>query len=187
MSKSGPDYSLFRSRMPATLIGNESVPKIIINNTISLFLKTAISILLISNHNSFRVLSGKIASVYFICMKYIYILALEIASWGNQHCANCIGTLSFPIGLTWLHVGSKEVVQKLGHSRKQSCELSESRIFIAWSNSANKQKTVSSTPTAWTSLTFAQNLKQQYKQVATVMIATKRTVAAFSPCCVLLW
>jgi len=100
MSKSGPDYSLFRSRMPATLIGNESVPKIIINDTISLFLKTAISILLISNHNSFRVLSGKIASVYFICMKYIYILALEIASSGNQHCANCIGTLSFPIGLT---------------------------------------------------------------------------------------
>jgi len=28
--------------------------------------------------------------------KYIYILALEMASPGNQHCANCIGTLSFP-------------------------------------------------------------------------------------------
>jgi len=36
------------------------------------------------------------ASVYFIC-KYIYILVLEMASPGNQHCANCIGTLSFPI------------------------------------------------------------------------------------------
>ena len=34
---------------------NESVPKIIINNTINLFL-AAISILVISNHNSFRVL-----------------------------------------------------------------------------------------------------------------------------------
>jgi len=32
--------------------------------------------------------------------KYIYILAPEMASPGNQHCANCIGTLSFPILLT---------------------------------------------------------------------------------------
>jgi len=29
--------------------------------------------------------------------KYIIILALEMASPGNQHCANCIGALSFPI------------------------------------------------------------------------------------------
>ena len=28
---------------------------------------------------------------------YIYILALEMASPWNQHCTNCIGTLSFPI------------------------------------------------------------------------------------------
>jgi len=34
-------------------IWNESVPKIIINNAINLFLKTAINILAISNHNSF--------------------------------------------------------------------------------------------------------------------------------------
>jgi len=33
---------------------NESVPKIIINDTINLFLKTAISIFVISNQNSFR-------------------------------------------------------------------------------------------------------------------------------------
>ena len=65
-------------------IGNESVPKIIINNTINSFLKTAISILVISNHNSFRVLLDKIASVYFIWKRY-HILALEIASPGNQH------------------------------------------------------------------------------------------------------
>ena len=37
----------------ATHTGNVSVPKIIMNNTINLFLKTAISILLISNHNKF--------------------------------------------------------------------------------------------------------------------------------------
>jgi len=50
------------------------------NNTINLFFETAISVLLISKHNSFRVLFDKIASVYFlekyICfiylLKYIY-------------------------------------------------------------------------------------------------------------------
>jgi len=45
------------------VIGNESVPKIIINDTINLFCKTAIIILAISNHNSFRVLFDSIASV----------------------------------------------------------------------------------------------------------------------------
>jgi len=34
---------------------------------------------------------------YILFEKYIYILALEIASPGKQHCANCIGTLPFPI------------------------------------------------------------------------------------------
>ena len=49
-----------------TPIGNESVGNIIINDTINLIFKTAIGIFLISNHNSFRVLFDKIASVYFI-------------------------------------------------------------------------------------------------------------------------
>jgi len=57
---------------------------------------TAISILLISNHNGLTVLFDKIASVYFIWF-FFQILALEMASSGNQHFANCIGTLSFPI------------------------------------------------------------------------------------------
>jgi len=51
--------------------GSESVPKIIINNTINIFL-TAISILVISNHNSIRVLFDEIASVYFI-LKFFFI------------------------------------------------------------------------------------------------------------------
>jgi len=34
---------------------------------------------------------------YILFEEYIYILALEMASSGNHHCANCIGTLSFPI------------------------------------------------------------------------------------------
>jgi len=41
------------------------------------------------------VLFYKIASVYYI-QKYINILALEMASPGNRHSANCIGALSFP-------------------------------------------------------------------------------------------
>ena len=66
------------------------------------FSATAISILVISNHNSFRVLFDKIASVYFILKNVrflISILALEMASPGNRHCAKCIGTLSFAIVL----------------------------------------------------------------------------------------
>jgi len=53
-------------RESASVIGNESVPKIIINDTINLLIKTAISISVISNGNSFRVLFDKIASVYYI-------------------------------------------------------------------------------------------------------------------------
>ena len=41
-------------------------------------------------------LFDKAASVYFF-EKYVNILALEMASPVNQHCANCIGALSFPI------------------------------------------------------------------------------------------
>jgi len=48
------------------VVGNESVPKIIVNGTINLFAKTAISILAISNRSSFRVPFVEIASVYFI-------------------------------------------------------------------------------------------------------------------------
>ena len=42
--------------------------EIIINNAIDLILKIAISILVISNHNSFRVLFDKIASVYLMLL-----------------------------------------------------------------------------------------------------------------------
>jgi len=34
---------------------------------------------------------------YILFEKYIYILALEMASPGNRHCTSCIGTLSFPL------------------------------------------------------------------------------------------
>jgi len=51
------------------------------------------------------VLFDKIASVpYMLFEKYIYILALEMASPGKQHCASSIGTHSFPIAT--VHMGS---------------------------------------------------------------------------------
>ena len=71
------------------------VPKIIVNNTLTLFFETAIDILVISNHNSVRVLFYEIAPVgYILSEKHIHILAVEMASPENQHRANCIGTLS---------------------------------------------------------------------------------------------
>jgi len=55
------------------------------------FSYTAISILVISNHNSFRVPIDKLLP-YILFEKYINILALEMDSPGNRHCASCIGT-----------------------------------------------------------------------------------------------
>jgi len=49
-----------------------SLPKMMINDTISLLFKSAISIFVISNRNRFRVLFDKIASVYFY-LKNIYL------------------------------------------------------------------------------------------------------------------
>jgi len=74
-----PEPKVIMPLKPSTLlsyysvtIGKESVPKIIINNAINVFFKPAISILVISNRNSFRVLFDRIPSVYFIC-KNIFI------------------------------------------------------------------------------------------------------------------
>jgi len=67
---------------------------IIINNTVNLF-SYAVSILVISNHNSFRVVFEKKLLPSILFEKYTYILALEMASPGNQHLANFIRTLSF--------------------------------------------------------------------------------------------
>jgi len=57
-------------------IGNESVPKIIVNDTIKFFSQTAISTLVGSNHNSFRVLFDKLL-LCILFEKYINVLALQ--------------------------------------------------------------------------------------------------------------
>ena len=66
------------------------------------FFKTAISILVISKHNGFRVRFDKIASALQKINLYTSALLFqhwkwEIASPENRHCAKCIGTLSFPM------------------------------------------------------------------------------------------
>jgi len=50
-----------------------------------------------SNHNGFRECRLIKRLPYILFEKYIYILASETASLGNQHCANSIGTLAVPI------------------------------------------------------------------------------------------
>ena len=59
----------------------------------------------ISNHNSFRVLFDKNCFRIILFEKYIFILAAEMASLGNQHCAN-ISTVSFPITVADILPGS---------------------------------------------------------------------------------
>jgi len=82
------------------------------NNTLHLFFeKNAISILLTSNNNSFRVLSDEKTYVYFLIEKiYLYIsirngqpveLALyQLYMFTEKNGSNCICTLSFPIKTT---------------------------------------------------------------------------------------
>ena len=70
-------------------IGNESVPKIIINDTVNFFSETAISILVISDHNSLRVRFDKIALVYFIRRKYKYFSVGNGQPREPALCQNC--------------------------------------------------------------------------------------------------
>jgi len=85
-------WQVSKSHIFRVYMGNESVPKVIINNAINLFIKTAISILVISNRNMvFECCLIKLLS-YVSFDKYIYIFAVEMASPVNQHYASCIGT-----------------------------------------------------------------------------------------------
>ena len=71
--------------------GNESVPKIVIDNKTNLFSNTPIRILLISDTVSECWMIKSLP--YILFEKYIYILALEMTSAGNSIWASCIGTL----------------------------------------------------------------------------------------------
>ena len=57
--------------------------------------------------------------------KNIDILALEMASTGNRHCANCIGTLSFPVVYRWpqSHEGGRARLPGNGSSSVTCCEV----------------------------------------------------------------
>ena len=73
--------------------------------------------MVISNHNSFGCCLIKLLP-YILFEKYINILALEITSPGNRHCANSIGTLLFPI-LKQFSVHCVKSVKTLNSRREQ--------------------------------------------------------------------
>ena len=64
-------------------IGNKRVPKTIINNTINLFFKLQLAFWQFQTITVSECCLTKLLSVYFI-WKYIYILALKMASQGNN-------------------------------------------------------------------------------------------------------
>ena len=108
-------------------MGNDSAPKIIINDTI-FFSYTAISILVISNHNSFGCCLTKLLPC-ILFEKCINILASEMASQGNRHCANCVGSmgaLSFPI-VAALGRGAQKAI---AISRPSVCPLAYFRNHV---------------------------------------------------------
>jgi len=72
------------------------VPKIIINDRIKFFLKVQSAFCQFQTTTVSECCLKKLLP-YILFEKCIYILALEMASPGNQHCAICIGTLSFSI------------------------------------------------------------------------------------------
>ena len=72
---------------------------------------------------------------YILFETQIYILALEMASPGNQHCANCIGTLSFPMQLDKRL--SNGTLRDLRRKVKEKKEELEGRAHTGLGPSAN--------------------------------------------------
>jgi len=83
-------------RFPKPCEQATKVPKIIINDRIKFFLKVQSAFCQFQTTTVSECCLKKLLP-YILSEKCIYILALEMASPGNQHCAICIGTLSFPI------------------------------------------------------------------------------------------
>ena len=75
--------------------GNESLPKIIINDTMTFFLKLQSAFWWLQTITVSECCSIKLLP-YILFENYNKSLALDLASPWNRHCANCIGTLSFP-------------------------------------------------------------------------------------------
>jgi len=92
------------------------VPKIIINDTIRFF---SISILVTRTTTVSECCLIKLLP-YIFFEKYMDILALEMASPGNRHCANCIGALSFPISVReWWSVDT--MLRARAHPTRARC------------------------------------------------------------------
>jgi len=67
--------------------------------------------------------------------EYIYILALEMASPGNQHCVSCIGTLSFRI-VTRDTVTERMILGRtacIAYMRSIATDVERSVVCMCWS------------------------------------------------------
>jgi len=113
-------FVFFTSCFWAAMYANKDV------YTINLFLKTAINILLISNLNSFPVLFDKIACAYILFEKYSYILALEMASQGNQHCADCVTNFTLIDCLNIYRTALRQICTTISRTMvvNDQCEIS---------------------------------------------------------------
>ena len=75
-------------------IGNESVPKIILNDTINYFFKLQSACWQFQTITVSECCLMKLLP-YILFLKYVYTFALEIGNPVNQHCSNCTDALSF--------------------------------------------------------------------------------------------
>ena len=109
--------------------------------------------------------------------KHIYILALEMASSGNQHWANCIGTLSFPILVTFilgLVTIKNVVIANFDFKIIQHKPQKTASHFSRWSRHTNMQLTadVITQPELFSFYSFSLGEQPRYSRSAEVwMIA----------------
>ena len=92
---------------------------------------TAVSILVILNHNSFRVLFDKTASAYLIWKKIYLYFSTGDGQPMHRHCASCIGALSF---------SAKSVVAKCNFMH--FCSISVPQSYCCHCSSSSSSQTI---------------------------------------------
>jgi len=66
---------------------------------------------------------------YILFEKYIYISAVEMTGPENQHCANCIGTFTFPVTRKCAVVPTCRHLSNPGHDSSPYLDLLTSEFF----------------------------------------------------------
>jgi len=75
-------------------------------------------------------------------LKNIAILALQMASSGNQHCVSCIGTLSFPVIAGVVKTPRTSLQQKTRHvlSKPDYKSITSGHFIFRWDQSLRPYK-----------------------------------------------